>query len=179
METVRCYQDRRDLIQTFSLYQLLLSKTKRDCFNDNGVSRPGLFLFKIICPPPWPEAKKNHLRSKWDFLASGQGGGHDIFSTSFNFQCAIPRGLIRWVTVGCNYSLLGHFGFSFKFSMCYPKGAHLFTHRWLQLLTFWGILDSVSNFQCATSRGLICWVTVGCNYSIFGHLDSVSKRNTK
>merc|ERR1712001_497737 len=116
-----------------------------------------------------------------------------------NFQCATPRGLIRLLTVGCNYSLLGHFGFSFKFSMCCPKGAHSFTHRWLQLLTsrafwikfqifnvlpqggsfdypplaaithFWGILDSVSNFQCATPRGLIRLPTVGCNYSLLGH----------
>ena len=132
-------------------------------------------------------------------LASGQGGGHDIFSTSFNFQCATPRGLIRWVTVGCNYPLLGHFGLSFKLSIYYTKGAHSLGHRWLQLPTFWafwikfqifnvlpqggsfdypplaaithfwGILDSVSNFQCATPRGLIRWVTVGCNYSLFGH----------
>ena len=92
-------------------------------------------VLKISCPPPWPEAKKSHLLRKWFFLASGQGGGHDIFSTSFNFQCATPRGLIRWVTVGCNYPLFGHFGFSFKFSMCYPKGAHWLGHLWLQFPT--------------------------------------------
>ena len=47
-----------------------------------------------------------------------------ILDSVLNFQCASPRGLILWVTVGCNYSLLEHFGFSLKFSMCYPKGAH-------------------------------------------------------
>merc|ERR1712024_310085 len=60
-----------------------------------------------------------------------------ILDSVSNFQCATPRGLIRWVTVGCNYPLFGHFGFSFKFSMCYPKGAHSLGHRWLQLPTFW------------------------------------------
>ena len=29
-----------------------------------------------------------------------------------------------------------YFWHQFQFSMCYPKGAHSFTHRWLQLLTF-------------------------------------------
>ena len=61
----------------------------------------------IFSPPPWPEAKKNHLRSKWIFLAFGQGGGHLIFDACFDFQCATPRGLIRWVTVWGNGSLLG------------------------------------------------------------------------
>ena len=60
---------------------------------------------------------------------------------------------------------LGHFGSSFKLSICYTKGAHLFTHRWLQLVTFWGISDSVSNCQYATPRGLIRLLTAGCNYS--------------
>ena len=122
-----------------------------------------------------------------------------ILNLVSNFQCATPRGLIQDTTVGGNYSLLGHFGFSFKCSMCYPKGAHLFTHRWLQLPTFgafwiqfkifnvlpqggsfvtpplgaithfWGILDSVSNVQCATPRGLIQDTTVGGNYSLLGH----------
>ena len=32
-------------------------------------------LCEFICPPPWPEAKKNHLQSKWIFWASGQGVG--------------------------------------------------------------------------------------------------------
>ena len=83
--------------------------------------------------------------------------------------------------------------------MCYPKGAHSLGHRRGQLLTFWafsmqlqifnvlplggsfvyspegaithflGILDSVSNFQCATPRGLIRLLIVGCNYSLLGH----------
>ena len=53
-----------------------------------------------------------------------------------NFQCATLRGLIRWVTVGCNYSLFGHSGFSFKCLMCYPKGAHSLGHHRGQLLTF-------------------------------------------
>ena len=66
----------------------------------------------------------------WILLASGQVGGHDIFGTSFSFQCA-----------------------------------HSFTHCWLQLVTFWGILDPVSNCQYATPRGLICLLIVGCNYS--------------
>ena len=87
-------------------------------------------LDTFVCTPPWPEAKKSHLRSKWNFLASGQGVGHDIFGTSFSFQCA-----------------------------------HSFTHCWLQLVTFWGILDPVSNCQYATPRGLICLLIVGCNYS--------------
>ena len=39
---------------------------------------------------------------------------------------------------------------------------HSFTHRWLQSVTFWGILDSVSNCQYATPRGLIRLLTVGC-----------------
>ena len=90
-------------------------------------------LDTFVCTPPWPEAKKSHLRSKWNFLASGQGVGHDIFSTSFDFQCATPRGLIRWVTVGCNYSLFWHFGFSSKFLICYPKGAHSLGHHGGQL----------------------------------------------
>ena len=89
--------------------------------------------------------------------------------------------------------------------MCYSKGAHLFTHRWLQLLTFgafwiqfqilnvlpqggsfvysplaaithfWGILDSVSNFQCATPRGLIRLLTIDCNYSLLGRFGFIFK----
>ena len=95
-------------------------------------------------------------------VASPAGGcGHLIFGTCFDFQCATPRGLIRDTTVGGNYSLFGHFGLSFKFSMCYPKGAHLWHHRRGHLLTFWAFW--------ITPRGLIHDTTVGCNYSLFGH----------
>ena len=46
-----------------------------------------------------------------------------------------PRRLIRLLTIGCNYSLLGHFGFSSKILMCYPKGAHRLGILWLQFPT--------------------------------------------
>ena len=82
--------------------------------------------------------------------------------------------------------------------MCYPKGAHSFTHRWLQLLTFgafWiqfqifnvlpqggsfvtpplgaithflGILDSVQNFPYAAPRELIPLLTVWGQLPTFG-----------
>ena len=103
---------------------------------------------RFFCPTPWPEAK-----SKWYFLAYGQGGGHDIFSTSFNFQCATPRGLIRWVTVGGNYSLFGHFGFNSKFLMCYLKGAHLLGHRWGQIPTFWAFWIQFQIFNVLPQGG--------------------------
>merc|ERR1712105_488499 len=87
------------------------------------------------------------------------------------FQCATPRGLIRWVTVGAPPherrvfqffnvlpqggsfvgSPLGHRptkeGY-FNFSMCYPKGAHSLGHRWGTAPRKKGI----SIFQCATPR---------------------------
>ena len=62
------------------------------------------------------------------FWASGQGGGHLIFDVSFDFQCATPRGLIRWVTVGGNYSLLAA---NSIFHCAIPRGLI----RWGQLLT--------------------------------------------
>ena len=126
-------------------------------------------VLKISCPPPRPEAKKSHLLRKWFFFGLRPGG---------------------WAW---------YFQHQFQFSMCYPKGAHSITHRWLQLPTFWafwiqflifnvlpqggsfdypsegsithflGILDSVLNFQCATPRGLIRLPIWGGNYSLFGH----------
>ena len=80
----------------------------------------------LFCPAPRPEAKKNHLRSKWIFLASGWG------VWAFNF----------W-----------HL---FRFSMCYPKGAHSLGHRW----GYGSRNKGISIFQCATPRGLIHDTTV-------------------
>ena len=146
--------------------------------------------------------------------------------TSFNFQCATPRGLIWLPTVGCNYSLFGEFWIQFqivnmlhqggsfvyspegalghclgkkiivdfqlqgdsfvyspeghglgklKFSMSNLKVAHLITH-----LSRGGIGSrfGYSNFHfeflftfkflCVSTRGIICWYTIGCSYPLFG-----------
>ena len=86
-------------------------------------------------------------------MASGQGGGHLIFDVCFDFQCATPRGLIRWVTVWGNYSLLAA---NSIFHCVTPRGLI----RWV---TVWGngaLLGLNSIFHCATPRGLIRWVTV-------------------
>ena len=74
----------------------------------------------------WP---RKSFAEQMRFLVLWSGDRHDIFGTSFNFQCATPRGLIRLVTVGGNYPLFGHFGFNSKFLMCYLKGAQWLGHR--------------------------------------------------
>ena len=108
---------------------------KVDRFHEAFTQRHKRVCYSQKIYPRSPKILHGYIRHIRDIFQLW-GGGHDILGTSFNFQCATPRGLIRLLTVGCNYSLLGHFGFSFKFSMCCPKGAHSFTHRWLQLLTF-------------------------------------------
>ena len=84
--------------------------------------------------PPGRRPGKNHLRSNWIFLGLWPGGW------AFNF----------W-----------HL---FRFSMCYPKGAHSWHHRWGTTPRKYAI----TIFQCATPRGLICWVTVWGNWSLLG-----------
>ena len=68
-----------------------------------------------------------------------------------------PRGLIRFLTIGCYYSLLGHFGFSSKILMCYPKGAHRLGHLWLQFPTL-GCKVSFAHFpgQRRRNKSIIC-----------------------
>ena len=92
-------------------------------------------------------------------LASGQGGGHLIFGTSFDFPLCHPKGahslghcLGQFPTSGCKFNFplcypkgahslhhrLGQFptsGAKFNFPSCYPKGAHSLGHRRGQLLT--------------------------------------------
>ena len=48
----------------------------------------------------------------------------------------------RWLQL----PTFGAIQIQFQISMSYTKGAHSITHLRGQLLTFWGILDSVSNF---------------------------------
>ena len=61
----------------------------------------------IICPPPWPEAKEKSFAEQMRFLGLRPGG---------------------WAW---------YFQHQFRFSMCYPKGAHSLGHRRGQLPTFW------------------------------------------
>ena len=70
----------------------------------------------------------------------------------------------RWLQL----PTFGAIQIQFQISMSYPKGAHSITHLRGQLLTFWGIFDSVSNYQYATPRGLIRLPTFGWYYSLFG-----------
>ena len=66
-------------------------------------SPPICTLLTIDLPtPPGRRPRKIICEANEFFLASGRGGGHLIFGTCFDFQCATPRGLIRWVTVWGN-----------------------------------------------------------------------------
>ena len=81
-------------------------------------------------------------------MASGRGGGHLIFGTCFDFQCATPRGLIRDTIVGGNGSLL--IGLNSIVHCATPRGL-------IRDTTVWGdesILGINSIFHCATPRGL-------------------------
>ena len=105
-----------------------------------------------------------------------------ILDSVQNFQCATPKGLICETTVGGNYPLFGHFGFSSKFSMCYPKGAHSWHHRRGQLLTFWAFWIQFRIFnvlpQGAHWLGHL-WLqfpTLGCKVS-FAHFPGQRRRN--
>ena len=82
---------------------------------------------------------RNFIFSANDFSWPPAGGGGMIFSAPVSIFNVLPQG--------------GSFVYS-------PEGA--ITH-------FLGILDSVSNFQYATPRGLIRLLTVGCNYPLLGH----------
>ena len=75
-------------------------------------------------------------------LAFGQGGGHLIFDVCFDFQCATPRGLIRWVTVWGNGALQAA---NLIFHCATPRGLI----RWV---TVWGngsLLAANSTRYCA------------------------------
>ena len=54
----------------------------------------------IFCLSPGRRPRKIICGANELFLASGQRSGHLIFDTSFDFQCATPRGLIRDTIVG-------------------------------------------------------------------------------
>ena len=97
-----------------------------------------------------------------------------ILDSVQNFQCATPRGLIRDTTVGGNYSLLGHFEFSLKFSMCYPKGAHSRHHRWGQLLTFGAFWIQFQMFNVLPQGGSFVTPPLGAITHFWGILDLVS-----
>ena len=94
-----------------------------------------------------------------------------ILDSVSNFQCATPRGLIRWVTVGGNYSLFGHFGFSLEFLMCYPKGAHSLGHRWLQLPTFWAFWIKFQVFNVLPQGGSFDYPPLAAITHFLGILD--------
>ena len=61
-----------------------------------------LSFYLFICPPPGRRPTKNHLQSKWIF----SGVVILFLAQVLIFHCATPRGLIHWVTVEGNGSLL-------------------------------------------------------------------------
>ena len=69
------------------------------------------------------------------FLGLRPGGWAWYFQHQFRFSMCYPKGAHSKHHRLGNYPLFGHFGFSFKFSMCYPKGAHWLGHLWLQFPT--------------------------------------------
>ena len=87
--------------------------------------------------------------------------GH--FGFSFKLSICYPKGLIRLPTIGCNYSLFGAFWIQFQIVNILHQGGSFDYPPFYAIIHFLGILDSVSNCQYATPRGLICLLTVGCN----------------
>ena len=73
------------------------------------------------------------------------GGQEKSFAEQMNFLGLRPGG---WAF---------NFWHLFRFSMCYPKGAHSWHHRWGN----GSRNEGISIFQCATPRGLIRDTTVG------------------
>ena len=96
-------------------------------------------------------------------MAFGQGGGHFIFGTSFNFKCGIPRGLIRNTTVGGNFPLLG---LNSIFHCAIPRGLI----RWVTVWDNSLLLGLNSIKHPAIPRGLICDTTVGGNFPLIALL---------
>ena len=75
---------------------------------------PSIFVvYYIFCPPPWPDAKKNHC---YDFRHTGGILRSKIFRVGIQFLAPISifRGLIHWVTG----VLLTHFQVLYLISHC-------------------------------------------------------------
>ena len=91
------------------------------------VSLPGLVcgqLKLLICPPPWPEAKEKSFAKQMRFLGLRPGG---------------------WAW---------YFQHQFRFSMCYPKGAHSLGHPRGQLPTFGAFWIQFQIFNVLPQGGL-------------------------
>ena len=100
-------------------------------FDKQSIAGPA---YEIFCPPPWPEAKKNHLRSKLIYVASVRGLGM-IFLAPVSIFNVPPQ--------GCSFDYppfvaLCHGLGKLKCSMCNLKGAHLITHLRGHWVTAWG-----------------------------------------
>ena len=112
---------------------------------------------KFNLPTPLAGGQRKIICGANEFsLAFGQGGGHLIFDVCFDFQCATPRGLIRWVTVWGNSPLQAA---NSIFHCAISRGLIRYT-------TVGGnspLQAPNSTFHCATPRGLIRWVTVWGN----------------
>ena len=80
---------------------------------------------------PLAGGQEKSFAEQMKFLGLRPGGWAWYFWHQFQFSmCSFVYSLLAAIS-----HFLGHFGSSFKLSICYTKGAHLFTHRWLQLLT--------------------------------------------
>ena len=73
------------------------------------------------------------------------------------------------------YSPEGHGLGKLKFSMSNLKVAHLITHlsrggigSWFGYSNFHFEFLFTFKFLCVSTRGIICWYTIGCSYPLFG-----------
>ena len=103
-----------------------------------------------------------------------------IFLATVSVFNVLPLGgLFVYSPLAAITHFLGHFGFSFKFSMCYPKGAHSLGHRWLQLLTFgafriqfqiFNVLPQGGSFKTPPFRQLLTFWAFQIKFQIFNVL---------
>ena len=77
-------------------------------------------------PTPLARGQEKLFAKQMNFLGLRPRGGHLIFGTSFDCSLCYPKGAHSW------HHRWGHpptkVG-NFKFSMCYPKGVHSLGHR--------------------------------------------------
>ena len=116
----------------------------------------------IFCPPPWPETKEKSFAEQMNFLRH-RLGQFPTSGVNSIFHCAIPRGLIRWVTVWDNSPLLG---LNSIFHPATPRGLI----RWVTVWDNSLLLGLNSIKHPAIPRGLICDTTVGGNFPLIALL---------
>ena len=155
--------------------QLMIKRQRYDCVLNACHNLLCDLFHSIVCPPPWPEAKEKSFAEQMRFLGLRPGGWAWYFQHQFRFSMCYPKGAHSFTHLRGQLPTFWAFWIQFQIFNVLPQGGSFVGSPLAAITHFWGILDLESNFNVLLQGGSFVYSSLAAITHFWGILDSVQK----